>query len=158
MKERTAKQFHISGLAALLMLAVFAISILSVLLTGAKVYAGLTQDGGLRHAHRTAEQYLATRLRQSGGAYTEDFGGVTALVFPEEIGGTAYITRVYCHDGWLRELFTAENGDFSPADGEKLLEMETLSVIIEDDLITLGFTLPTGDTGQVLYSIREVAP
>lgn len=158
MKNRSPKQFHISGLAALLVLAVFAIGILSVLLTGAKVYAGLTQDGGLRHARRTASQYLATRLRQSGGAYTEDFQGVQALVFPESIDGNVYITRVYCYDGWLRELFTAENGEFSPADGEKLLEMEQFSVIIEDSLITLAFSLPTGDTGQVLYSIREVAP
>ena len=158
MKERTAKQFHISGLAALLMLAVFAISILSVLLTGAKVYAGLTEDGGLRYAHRTAAQYLATRLRQSGGVYTEDFGGVTALVFPETIDENVYITRIYCYDGWLRELFTAENGEFSPADGEKILEMERLSAIIEENLITLTFSLPGGDEGQVLYSIREVAP
>lgn len=158
MKKGSLTQFHISGLGALLVMAVFAVSILLVLLTGAKAYAGLTQDGGLRHGYRTAHQYLATRLRQGDGVYTEDFEGVTALVFPEEIDGKTYITRIYCYDGWLRELFTAEKGEFSPADGEKVLEMAQFSAIIEETKITLTFSLPDGSGGQVLCSIPEVTP
>lgn len=157
MKKRGIDQFHISGLLAFVMLAVFAISILSVLLTGAEVYSRLTEDTAANHARRVAEQYLATRLRQGDGTYAEDFGGVSALIFPEDVGGTTYITRIYCYEGWLRELYTAEAGEFSPADGEKLLEMEALSVIIEDDLVMLTFALPGGETGQVLSSIRGAA-
>ena len=116
MKKSGIAQFHISGLMALVMLAVFAISILSVLLTGAEVYSRLTEDTAANHARRVAEQYLATRLRQGNGTYAEDFGGVSALIFPEDVGGETYITRIYCYEGWLRELYTAEAGEFSPAD------------------------------------------
>lgn len=151
MRNSRQHQFHISGLAVLLVLAVFALCLLLVLLTGARVYAGLAEDGGLHHAQRTAAAYLSTRLQQSGRVYTEDFDGTDALVFPETIGGKTYLTRVYCHDGWLRELFTGENGDFSPADGEKLLEMTELSLIMEEELLQLHFTLPQGETGQVLW-------
>lgn len=157
MRNQRGSQFHISGLAVLLVLAVFAISILSVLLTGANVYGSLTEESASHHGWRTAEHYLATRLRQSGRVYGEDFGGVQALVIPEDIDGETYITRIYCYEGWLRELFTAETGEFSPADGEKLLEMEAFSVIIEDNLVTLTVTLPGGETGRVLGSIKEAA-
>ena len=69
--------------------------------------------------------------------------------------GKTYITRIYCYNGWLRELFTAENGNFSPKDGEKLLEMDTLSVIMEENRILLEFTLPGEQPRQVLWYIRE---
>ena len=159
MRNKKERQFHISGLGVLLAFTVFAFSILLVLLAGAKVYAGLTEQTRENHAQRTAAQYLATRLRQGNGVYAEDFGGVDALVFPEDIGGSTYITRIYCHDGWLRELYTAKGGEFSPADGEKILEMEELFVIIEENRVTVTFTLPGGQPQQVLGSIPgEVAP
>lgn len=157
MKRKGIAQFHISGLMALVMLAVFAISILSVLLTGADTYRRLTELSSENHAQRVAEQYIATRLRQGTGLYTEDFDGTDALVFPEEVEGKTYITRIYCHDGWLRELYTAENGEFSPADGEKLLEMDEMCIIIEDNLVKVQLSLPGGVETAVLGNIREGA-
>jgi len=157
MKKQRESQFHISGLGVLLVLTVFAISILGVLLTGADVYGSLAEESAAHHDWRTAEHYLATRLRQSGRVQEADFGGVQALVIPEDIGGETYVTRIYCYEGWLRELFTAQSGEFSPADGEKLLEMEEFSVIIEEDLVTLTVTLPGGEAGQVLGSTKEAA-
>ena len=154
MKNRN-RQFHSSGLPALLVLAVFALCLLRLLLTAGTVYADLTEEGQLHHNQRTAVNYLSTRLRQGNGVYREDFGGMEALVFPEEIDGEGYITRIYCYDGWLRELYTAKDGTFSPGDGEKLLEMERFSVIMEDGPIILEFLLPGGEAEQVIWQIRE---
>lgn len=153
--EKKQRQFHSSALPSLLLLTVFALCLLSVLLTGAEVYSGLTEDGSCNHAYRTASSYLFTRLKQGKGVYPEEFGSATALVFPEEVEGKTYLTRIYCYDGWLRELYTAENGTFSPADGEKLLEMDALSVIMVENRITLEFTLPGEAPRQILWSIRE---
>lgn len=154
MKKNFQQPFHISGFAVLLVLAVFALCLLIVVLTGAQVYTGLTEDGGIHHAQRTASAYLSTRLRQAEAVYTEAFEDVPSLVFPEEIDGTIYLTRVYCYDGWLRELFTEKEGHFSPIDGENLLEMDSLSVIIEGNCLQLCFSLPDGGTGSLLWQIR----
>ena len=153
--DKKQPHFHSSILPVLLLPAVFALCLLGVLLTGAEVYSTLTENSASHHACRTASGYLSTRLKQSNGVYAEDFDGVTALVFPEEVDGKTYITRIYCYNGWLRELFTAENGNFSPKDGEKLLEMDTLSVIMEENRILLEFTLPGEQPRQVLWYIRE---
>ena len=153
--DKKNRQFHSSALPALLLLAVFALCLLGILLTGAEVYSGLTEDAAAHHTRRTTFSYLTTRLKQGNGVYSEEFGGVTALVFPEDVDGRTYITRVYCYDGWLRELYTAKNGTFSPADGEKLLEMDALSVIMEKNRILLEFTLPGEPPGQVIWYIRE---
>lgn len=157
MRKHSQGQFHISGLAALLALTVFALCLLSVLLAGAGVYGNLTEDTSRNHALRTAQQYLATRLRQAEAVWTEDFGGAEALVFPETVEGTTYVTRIYCADGWLRELYTEKNGNYFPEAGEKLLEMDAMWVIIEDNLVTVAFSLPDGTSGQVLSSIEEGA-
>lgn len=125
------------AVAALLVLAIFAVGILSVLLGGAGVYERLSRRDSRAYESRTAVQYLAAKVRQAEQfPRVETFGGGDALVFCQQIGGREYVTRVYCHDGWLRELFTAADGQLLPEDGEKILPMQTLSARIEGELLT----------------------
>lgn len=148
MKEKNSK---ITDLLALLVFAVFALCLCLVLLTGARVYRNLVQTGEETYARRTAALYLSTRVRQSGTVAVEDFGGCQALTCAEEIDGEIYLTRIYCHEGYLRELFCAENAALSPSDGEKVLEAENLTLSLEGTLLTaqldgqtLTFHLRTG--------------
>ncbi len=123
--------------AALLVFVVFAAGILSVLLSGAGVYQRLTRRGSLSYANRTAAQYLATRVRQSEAApLTGEFGGGDALVLSQTIGTDEYLTRIYCYDGWLRELFTPAGGQFAPEDGEKILPLAALEIEAGQNLLT----------------------
>lgn len=133
MKEKTSK---ITDLLALVVFTVFATAVLLVLLTGAKVYRKLVHSGSEHYEARTAVQYVATRVRQAERVTVEDFGGCNALVASEEIGGEIYLTRVYCHDGYIRELFCAENAALSPEDGEKVMESESLSFSLENGVLT----------------------
>ena len=55
----------------------------------------------------------------------EPFGEGEALVVRD---GTGYITRVYCYDGYLMELFTAADTLLLPESGKKILEMGELSL------------------------------
>lgn len=153
MKEKPRKS-QITGFAVLMVFCLFAVCILGVLLTGANVYGKLVERSGDSHALRTAAQYIATRVHQAEQVTAEDFGGVETMVIREEINGETYLTRVYAYEGWLRELFTAEGGSFSPKDGEKVLEMSVLSIIIEADMLTAEFTLPDGTSRQVIQSLR----
>lgn len=140
----------LSAAAALAVLAVFAVGILGTLLGGAGIYRRLTQRDQAAYDSRTCAQYLATRVRQAPGAVeVASFGGSDALLIRQQIGGETYLTRVYCFDGWLMELFSAENGDFEPRDGEKILPAQGLTLRLEDGLLRACIT--SGGTAQNLY-------
>lgn len=147
----------LSALAALLIFAVFAIGILGVLLGGANTYRRLTQRNQSAYDSRTCIQYIATRVRQaSSGANVrvESFGDCDALLIYDEIAGETYLTRVYCHDGWLMELFTAAEGGFAPEDGEKLLPAQALTFALTDGLITATLTDDDGSDHQLQLQLR----
>lgn len=133
------------SLPALLVFVLFALCLLLVLLTGARVYRGLVARGEESFARRTAVQYIATRVRQAETVAVEDFGGCQTLVLGETVEGEAYLTRVYCYEGWLMELFCAQGSDLSPEDGERVLEAADAGFTWEGDLLRVR----TG--GQELY-------
>lgn len=147
-------KLHISSLLALVLFGVFAACILSVLLTGADAYRRLTLRDQVTYDRRTCAQYLATKVRQSGlpgGVSVDTFGDGDALVLSEEIGGETYLTRIYCHDGWLMELFTSAYGEFEPRDGEKVLQAQALSLRLADGLLSVCVT--GGDGAQIQLSL-----
>ena len=152
MKE---KRTNITDLLALTVFAVFALCVLLVLLSGAKVYRGLVQRGEEGFAARTAARYVTMRVRQAETVETGDFEGCDALIIPEEVGGTTYLTRLYVYDGCIRELYCAENAALSPVDGEKVLAADGLRFELEDGLLTVYLD------DQTLYldlSGKEAAP
>ncbi len=155
MKKREI-QHHTDALAALLLFGVFAACILAVLLTGAGAYRRLTGRDQAAYARRTALQYVATRVRQSDvldQVEVEDFRGVTALVLREEGG---YVTRVYCHDGFIKELYADEEEAFLvPGDGERILEARGLEFSLEDGLLTVTATDGSGVVSTLLLSLRS---
>ena len=151
----------VTRLLGLLVFTLFALCILTVLLTGADIYSDLTDRGQASYARRTASQYITTRVRQSNDIRVEDFDGCDALVIRETIGNRVCFTRVYCYDGFIRELFTIGTGTFSPEDGEKILEAEALSLSVQRDLLTAALFLPDGSTQQLTLLLRggkEAAP
>lgn len=154
MKQREGQ---LDGLLALLLLGVFALCILAVLLTGAGVYQRLTERGRTSGDSRTAAQYVATRVRQAdavGAVALEPFGDGDALVLTEDLEGTVCRTWVYCHEGWLRELFGDAAGDFAPEDGEKVLAAENLDLTLRDGCLTADITV-AGATEQVVLLLRS---
>ncbi|OUQ81651.1 DUF4860 domain-containing protein [Flavonifractor sp. An100] len=145
MKQRHWNHSHMESLFALLLFGVFAACVLSVLLTGASAYQRLTTRDQLAYQQRTCTQYLATKVRQAASPDSisvDYFGDGDALIFSQEIDGELYLTRIYCWDGWLRELFTSADGDFSPEDGEQVLPLQQLSLELEDSFLTAVFSLP----------------
>lgn len=155
--RRGIKKHKLDGLLTLLLFGVFAACVLSVLLTGADVYRRLTVRDRETYAQRTCIQYVATKVRQapSGASVrVEDFGGVQTLAVAEDIDGETYITRVYCHDGWLKELFTFDGGDFTPEDGERVIEARDMRLSLEDGLLTVEVTDENGKESSLTLSMR----
>ena len=152
MKEKSSK---LTDLLALTVFAVFALCVLLVLLSGAKVYRGLVARGEESFATRTAARYMTMRVRQAESVEIASFEGCEALVIPEEVGEATYLTYVYVYDGYVRELYCAENAALLPADGEKVLPADSLHLTLEEGLLNISVD------SQVLYldlSGKEAAP
>ena len=147
MKKRA--QHHIDGLLALLLFGVFASCLLAVLLGGAGAYRRLT------FTRRTAIQYISARVRQAdsdGAVSVEPFGDCTALALTDSAG---YVTRVYCLDGHLMELYTSAETELQPEDGEKILAAEALELSLVDGLLTMVLTGDDGVQSRLSLSLRS---
>jgi len=154
MMKRSMKQ-HMDGLAALLLFGIFAVCVLAVLLTGAGAYKRLMERDQASYDRRTCTQYLTTRVRQAdrlGSVSVEEFGGIPALCLMDEYG---YVTRVYCYDGYLMELYTSPDAGLEPEDGEHLMEAEGLTMSLEDGLLELSVTRPDGAEERLYLSLRS---
>ena len=139
---------------ALLTLTAFALCVLLVLLTGASCYRALVEQGETSYARRTALQYLTTRIRQAEGVEVGDFEGCPALILEETVENETYTTKVYCYEGWLRELYAVPGAKLPPKAGTAILEAEELSLARDGDLLKV-----TLDAQQLLvYLPGEVAP
>ena len=133
--KKNAITHNLDGLAALLLFAVFAASVMAVLLTGAKAYRGVTRRDQEAYNARTAVQYVAQRVRQADSLYgitLEDFEGVECLVLGQ---GEPYITRLYCYEGWLMELYCLAGESFSPEDGERIIEAQELKLSLDQGML-----------------------
>ena len=149
---------QLSGLLALLLFAVFAVCILSVLLAGTQIYQRLTQRDDAAYSHRTAVQYLSTKVRQSdcmGMIHVEDFCGADALVLTEELEGEVFQTRIYCHDGWLYELFSPEGLEALPEDGEPLLPLQSMDLTLSEQLLQFSLTESDGTNTDFRLALRS---
>ena len=151
------KERSISLVAALLVLAVFAAGIMCVLLSGVSAYRRLTLRDQSDYASRTCAQYITTKLRQASApdaVSVSAFGDADALCITENLDGEDYITRVYCHSGWLMELFCSAQGVFSPEDGEKILPLQSLSLQQKGSTVTADLTDAHGQTVSLTLMIR----
>lgn len=152
------RKSDMSGVLVLLVFAVFMVSVLFVLLTGADVVQELTQRDQDSFDRRTAAQYVATRVRQadsSGMVSVREFGDGTALVLSEEIDETIYETIVYCYDGYLRELFMEEGLSMDPEFGEKILPMKAFAVTDFGTYLQVDLELTDVETETVILKLRS---
>lgn len=154
MRNRQPKH-HIDGLLVLLLFGVFALCVLSVLLTGARVYRNLNARDQTSYDRRTAVQFLATKVRQAPSTVSvAPFGDGEALVLEEEIEGETYLTRLYCHDGSLRELFANADDSFEPQDGEVILPAQAMALELEEGLLSVTLTAEDGTPLELLLALR----
>ena len=151
------KERSLSTVAAILLFVVFAAGVFGVLLGGAEVYRSLAQRDAEVYDSRTCHQYLANKLRQApkpDAVRIVPFGESDGLQIVQSVEGEPYVTWIYCHDGWLMELFCIADGEFSAEDGEKILPASGLSVTQQQDLLRIDITDENGQTLQLNHALR----
>lgn len=157
MKNKNYK-LQIEGLLVLVLFGIFAICILAVLLTGAGAYRRLVERQQDAYAERTVPQYIATKVRQAdttNAVSVGSFGGVEALELKEVWGEEEYLTRIYCYDGFLRELFSESAGEFEPEDGECILEAEQVDFSLEGAVLQITVTTTDGEKTEMKLTLRS---
>lgn len=156
MNNKSGK-LNIGAVAATILFAVFAVSVLSLLLSGAGVYRRITAADDAAYNRRTVSQYLVTRLqsaRNSDAVSVGSFGDSDAVFIREDLDGKTYVTRIYCCDGWLRELWSAQEDELPPSAGEKIMELKTLNISRQDNLITLELETEEGEAATLNFTLR----
>lgn len=157
MKNKKNKS-QIEGLVVLVLFGIFAVSILGVLLTGAGAYKRLVNRQQSTYAERTVPQYITTKVRQNdlqGAVRVAEFGGVESLELVEWLGDEEYITRIYCYDGYVRELFSSATGNFEPKDGQQILEAEQINFSLQDGFLEIAVITADGEKTGCKLTLRS---
>ena len=152
------KKNNLAGVFVLLVFAVFMVSVLLILLSGADTVQKLTNRDQQTYSQRTAVQYLATRVRQAdrcGTVRADEAEGTSVLILTEEIEGAEYCTMVYCYDGYLREMLCPAGISLPLEFGEKILPAESFSVTLEDSLLCAELQLTEEEHKTVFLDLRS---
>lgn len=152
------KKNQLGSVLVLLVFAVFMVSVLMVLLTGADVVEKINRRDQKSYDSRTLLQYITTRVRQAdqrGMVSVARFGDGDALVLTEDIEGELYETRVYCCEGYLRELFMEAGLEMDAEFGEEILPLEAVRFADEDDYILAQLTLQEGEQEELILFLRS---
>jgi len=120
----------------LIVFSIFAFSVLMVLMLGASIYRNINDIAREGQNEHTALSYVWTKTKNfddAGSIHVGDFNGVPALFIDESIGDVAYRTAVYHYDGWLMELFSEADLEFSPTDGVRVVTIDDMSFDAADN-------------------------
>jgi len=142
-----------------LLFAVLAACVLSVLLSGTKIYSEITQQNQQAYVSRTVRQYICTKVQQAenpSSVYVEEFGDEIALVIERKLDDRIFVERIYHHENYLRELFTFADSELTPQDGEKLMELSLFAPSLEHGLLTVQIRTNGGNTQTIYLDVKEV--
>ena len=120
----------LSGAFVFLLLGVFAIVSTLMVLLSAQFYRATLAQTGMHNQQRVLCSYLMNVARgndAAGAARVLNIDGLDVLAFGCDVGETRSETRIYCYDGYLRELFAAVDREFEPGYGEKICEARSFS-------------------------------
>lgn len=141
----------------MLLLLIFSAAILLLLLTGAKSYKALVTRGRTTQDERICELYLSNRLHQAASPESmrlARYDGIDCLEIVSKIDGKEYLTRVYCADGWIRELFSDAELTFRADAGERVAEAQGLSFEEKDGLLLVKLRFD-GYSRQMTFAWKE---
>jgi len=143
------------GLLGLILITVFALCLLMTVLLAARFYQNIHTVQEEQFSGRTILSYLSTRVHQAeshGSVEVGDIGGCEALILREN--DTEYVTYIYCHDGWVKELYCSALDHFGPEAGENLLRARSLTF----DTVAAELLAVTCETDLGARSIRLYVP
>ncbi|MCR4747802.1 MAG: DUF4860 domain-containing protein [Clostridiales bacterium] len=147
----------VDSLFTLVLFAVFAVTVLFVLMSGAGVYKDTQTVMTERYQERTCLSYITAKVNhydEDGRVYIAEVDGIKALAVDEQMGGLDYTTYIYCADGAVREIMVEKGQPFKAADGLLIVEAEKLEFVQKDNLLKV---ICTGESGKTAFVTLHVA-
>lgn len=153
------KNSGIDTVVGLFMICVFAACLLFALAAGVRIYKDVSAVMEEQYTSRTAMSYLTTRLHQSDAAGAVELGelaGTPAIVIHRSVDGEDYVTFVYCHEGYITELFCPASESLLPSDGLRVVPALSLELSLEGDLMRIDCETDGGaETAYVALRCHE---
>lgn len=156
MKKRTL--YTVDTVFVLVLFAVFAITVLFVLMSGAGVYKNTQSLMQERYEERTALSYITAKINHQdseGTIYVTELGGLDALAFNSDVGGVDTVTYMYYYGGAIRELTCPDGIELKPDAGQKIIEASDLDFEVDGDLITVTCTGTKGTSASVSLHVAS---
>lgn len=132
------KKFIVDVLFVLALFGVFTISALVLVTIGASVYKSTVNSMHSNYEVRTSTSYITEKIRQNNITNSDgsricavELNGEEALCLPKQINGSTYYTYLYCHDGYLKELFTGDStslGSNILSAGQNIMEASSIHI------------------------------
>ncbi len=121
---------------------VFAICSLFMVMIGATVYKNCVTTMESTYTSRTSLSYVAEKIRQNdkGSISVESLENISVLKMETPYNNQVITTYIYCYNGYLTELTTADSSMFSLKYGNKILPFNDISFVLNENLITATFT------------------
>lgn len=156
MKSKGTKT-HTESVLVLLLFAILAVCVLLVLMTGANAYRRLVKRGEEAYLVRTVPQYIATKIRKAdtvNAVSVGKFAGGEALELTEWIEGSCYVTRIYCYDGFVRELFSLVGTEAEPEAGERIAKAKEILFSLEEGSLSVTVSQEEGNVTKQNLTLR----
>ncbi len=136
---------------------VFAVALSCLLIVGIKTYEGINRETEQNYELRTGTLYLSNKIRscnEEGKIKTEKFGDSDAIVIYEtDDSGNEYVTRLYCYEGNLMELYTEKDNILEPIAGNVITSMENMEVDNSDsDVLKITAITESGKERTIAVS------
>ena len=139
----------ISGLFVFLLIGLFAIASITLVLTGIKAYRGVTDSASMTAEQHLSLSYVGNKIRsfdEADSVTLEKRDGFDMLCLKEHLDGEVYETRIYYHDGILKEQFVDGESEFDPELGEELTELNGIKFEkVSPNLLRVVVTLMDGN-------------
>ncbi len=143
----------------LILFFIFAATAFALIMLGIKQYKITADSMNTNYEVRTASSYLTEKVRQfdtDAGISLESLDGTDAIAMREELDGKIYTTYVYFYDGYIRELYVAEDAVFNLAGGQAIIEASDLQIkALSDSKLKLIITSTKGEMTTLYLSTKS---
>lgn len=122
---------YVNKLIEHIVVSLLGIIILLSMLVSSVMFIKVKSDNDSLRDDRLITSYFHTKIHSNDKAEAisiVQFGNKDALMFKDETLDGIYLNIIYCHDGWLKELYIPENTKPELDSGEKIYQMSELSL------------------------------
>jgi len=152
------KKHVVNVMFTVLLLGVFALSVVFVSVLGAEVYQSSATKMQANFDTRTSLVYIAEKVRQSASTDFDvrTLGDDSALVITEKYNDQqTYETWIYVSKGKLYETTVTKGDEIQPGGGQAIMDMKSMDFKVDGELVRITSVNDAGDEESLTIGRRS---